>query len=229
MNVALWRHEVRRAGWPAIVTPAVVVVAMLGMAAVMVAGSAPSDTVGRLLVAGLEVGLPLAAGIGAAALVGRDPAIELQLSAPTPYRVTVLRRLAITVAGPVLLAAAGTTVLRATGWWPAVHLGASSVLVWLGPVAWLSALGAFLAVGLRSAAAASGLIAGVWLAEQLFAGLFAAHAAGRALYLFPTTWLPGMPGWPVNRAVLLATAAVLLAGACLLLSRPHRLLTEEDA
>ena len=41
--------------------------------------------------------MPLAAGVGCASLVGRDPAAELQLAVPTPYRVTLLRRLAVTL------------------------------------------------------------------------------------------------------------------------------------
>jgi hypothetical protein len=202
---------------------------VIAAAVVMAEGGAPRHAVVRLVVAGLEVLLPLAAAIGATALVGQDHAVELQLSLPTPYRVTLLRRLAITLAWPVLLAGASTAVLQALGWWPAAHSGIAGVLVWLSPLLWLPALGVFCAVLLRSATAASGLIAGIWLAEQLFAVAFAASAAGRAVYLFPATWLAGMPGWPVNRAVLLSTAAVLLASTCALLARPHGLLTEEGA
>lgn len=209
--------------------PVALIGAVLVLAVVLVSGSEPQTTVSRLLVAGFEAGLPLAAGVGAAALVNRDPAVELQLSLAAPYRSTVLRRLALTVVWSGVLAAAGTGVLLAVGWWPALYRGAASVLVWLSPLLWLSALGAFLAVLLRSSAAASGLVAGVWSVEQLFADLFAAHPLLQAIYLFPTTRLPGMPAWSTNRVVLLATAAVLLLGLCALLSRPHRLLVEEDA
>ncbi len=229
VRLGLWAYEARRTGWPALATPAAVSAGMIAVAAAMAEGGAPRHAVARLVVAGLEVMLPLAAGIGATALVGQDRAVELQLSLPTPYRVTLLRRLAILLAWPSLLAAASTAVLQAFGWWPSAHSGAAGALVWLAPLLWLPALGVFLAVLLRNATAASGLIAGLWLVEQLFAVAFAASAPGRAVSLFPATWLAGMPGWAVNRAVLLTTAAVLLAGTCALLARPHRLLTEEGA
>jgi hypothetical protein len=227
-DIGLWRHEAARSGWPALLTPAVVGVAVAALAAVMLGASAPHDTVVRLLVAGSEAVLPLAAGIGAASLAGRDAAVELQLSLPTPYRSTLLRRLAVTVTWPALLALAGSAVPLATGWWPPAHAGAESLLVWAAPLCWLAALGAFLSVWLRSTAAASGVVAGLWLVELIFGPLFGKTPVLAQLYLFPTSRLPDMPGWTTNRAVLLGTAAVLLAGLAWLLSRPHRLLFEED-
>lgn len=197
-------------------------VAALAVAAGL--GAAEHHTVLRLLVAGLEVALPLAVGMGAATLAGSDPAIELQLSLPTPYRATLARRFAVTTVWPVLLAGAATAVLLGTGWWLPGHQGAASVLVWLAPGACLGALGIVLAVGLRSSAAASALIAGVWLGEQLFAGLLLANPAGRMGYLFPSTWAPQMPGWIANRVMLLSAAVLLLALTWWMLARPHRLL-----
>ncbi len=225
----MWRHETSRSGWPALATPVVVSGGMLALAAVMKADSASHDSLMRVLVAWVEVGLPLAAGVGATSLVGRDPAVELQLALPTRYRATVLRRFAVTLGWPVLLALAGTVVLLATGWWPAARTGAESLLVWAAPLCVLAALGVFLAVWLRSAAAASGLIGGIWLVEIVFAGLFTSPTVLRVLYLFPTTRLPDMADWATNRAVLLATAAALLAATFGLLSRPHRLLTDKES
>jgi hypothetical protein len=227
--MGLWRHEAARSGWPALVTPVVLSVGMLALAGAMVAGSASHELVTRVLLGWVEVGLPLATGIGAASLVGRDPAVEMQLSTPTPYRSTLLRRLAVTAAWPALLALAGNAVLAPTGWWPGTHPGAASLLVWAAPLCWLAALGAFLAAWLRSAAAASGLIAGTWLVELIFGPLFAATPVLHQLYLFPTSVLGGAPGWATNRAVLLGTAAALLLGTAALLSRSHRLLTGEDS
>jgi hypothetical protein len=173
--------------------------------------------------------LPLAAGVGAASLVGRDPAVETQLSMPTPYRSTLLRRLAVTMVWPGLLALAGSVVLLAAGWWPKAHAGAASVLVWAAPLSFLAALGALLAVWLRSAAAASGLVAGLWLVELIFGPLFAKTPVLRELYLFPSTGLHGTLDWTINRSLLLVTAAVLLVGLAALLTRPYRLLSEENA
>jgi hypothetical protein len=225
---ALWRHEAGRAGWPALLTPLAVAFVATVLATSMIANRAPHHSVVRLLVAGCEVGLPLATGVGATALVGRDNAVELQLSMPTSYRATWLRRFTVTVAWPALIAAVGTAVLLAAGSWTPLHRGVAALLVWMPPLIWLAALGAVLAVGLRSSAAASGLVASLWLAEQLFAGLFATTPIGRALFLFPATWLPGMPGWWINRTVLLGTAAALLVGMWALLTRPNRLLSEDD-
>lgn len=229
MRVALWRYEIRRAGWSALAAPVLVMVLVAALAAVTGAGAAEQHTVVRLLVAGLEVALPLAVGVAAATLAGSDPAIELQLSLPTPYRATLARRFTVIAAWSVLLAAAATAVLQGAGWWPAGHRGAAGVLVWLAPVACLGALGIVLAVGLRSTAAASALLAGVWLGEQLFAGLLLTHPAGRLGYLFPSTWAPQMPGWTTNRVVLLTVAALLLGVTWLLLARPHRLLGGVEA
>jgi len=229
LRPALWRHEAARAGWPAVVTPLVMSVAVPAFAAAMMAGSATHEQTMRMLVGWLEVGLPLTAGIGGASLVGRDPAVELQLSMPTGYAVTLLRRLAVTVGWPALLALAGNVILLATGWWPAEYVAGESVLVWAAPLLLLGMLGAFLAVWLRNAAAASGLVAAVWLVQLLFSPLFVGTPVLRELYLFPTSMVPGMPGWGINRLVLLVAAAALLLGTCALLSRPHRLLAGEDA
>jgi hypothetical protein len=202
---------------------------MLALATVMMATSASRDQVRPILLAWGEAGLPLAAGVGTASLVGRDPAVEMQLSMPTSYRSTLLRRLAVTVGWPALLALAGIAVLQAGGWWPAAYAGAASLLVWAAPLAFLAALGAFLAVWLRSAAAASGLIGGLWLAELIFAPLLARAPVLRWLYLFPTTVLGSVPGWADNRVALLVAAVALLAGTLALLSRPYRLLTGEES
>ncbi len=210
-------------------TPVVVSVAVLALAAAMMAGSANDELRTRMMVAWVEAGLPLAAGIGAASLAGRDAALEMQLSMPTSYRSTLLRRLTVTVGWPALLALAGSAVLLPTGWWPVAPAGAESLLVWAAPLFFLAALGAFLAVWLRSAAAASGLIGGLWLMELVLGLLFAAAPVLRWFYLFPTTVLGSMPGWPTNRVVLLAAAAVLLAGTAALLSRPDRLLSGGDS
>lgn len=77
--IDLWRHEVRRAGWTALLTPPVATAALVLIA--LLDGGADTD---RNLVAALEMALPLAVGIGAASLVGRDPAVELQIAGPVP-------------------------------------------------------------------------------------------------------------------------------------------------
>src|SRR5699024_1452952 len=133
------------------------------------------------------------------------------------------------VGWPALLALAASVLLRTTGWWPAVHAGAASPLVWAAPLFALGGLGALLAVWWRNVAAASGFIAGLWLVELMFGPLFITTPVLRQLYLFPTSVVGDMPGWGTNRVVLLVVAATLFAGTVMLLARPHRLLTGEDS
>jgi hypothetical protein len=123
--LSLWRHEVRRAGPAALLTPpivALVVVAIAVDSAIRLHDPGPSTAL--ILQNLLELGLPLAAGVGAASLVGCDPAVELQLPLPTAYRATILRRL---TAGTGWVAAIAVTVVLgavATGWWdrwPGAH------------------------------------------------------------------------------------------------------------
>jgi hypothetical protein len=79
--LSLWRHEVRRAGWAALLAP---LIAAVGLAVVAVDGAIrldqPSGSTALVLQSLLELALPLAAGMGAANLVGRDPVVELLTS-----------------------------------------------------------------------------------------------------------------------------------------------------
>jgi hypothetical protein len=167
--LALWRHEVRRAGRAALLVPPV---AALVPVLAAVDGAARLDAASRdtahLLQAVLELALPLAAGLGAASLVGGDPAIELQLTLPTPYRATILRRLAVTAGWVGLLALALAVTLVATGWWhrwPAAHPAVVGQLTWLAPALFLAGLGLLGGALSGSPAVASALVAvlRIWL------------------------------------------------------------------
>ena len=104
----------RRAGWAALLGPPIAVA--LGIAAAP-ANPLPGDTTtARMLLGALDMAIPLAAGVACASLAGRGPAVELQLTAPTPYRVTVLRRTAVTLGWTTVVAARTPAVLIATGW-----------------------------------------------------------------------------------------------------------------
>lgn len=225
----VWRYEIRRCGWSLLGTPAGATAGVLAVAVLASASGTPPARTGRLLLAATEAVLPLAAGVTAAAVVAREPAVELQLSLPTPYRTTLCRRLLVMSAWPALLATVLTAVMAGAGWWPSAHPLPSGVLVWLPPLLWLAALGAAVAVGSRSVGAASAAVAGIWLAEQLFTGVFADSGWLRTLYLFPASRLPGADGWAAGRVLLLVTAGVLCAAVWLLLARPDRMLTDEHA
>lgn len=227
--LTLWRYEARRAGWTALLGPPLAVAAGIVAA---VANPLPGDTTtARVLLGGLEMAVPLAAGVGCASLVGRDPAVELQLTAPTAYRVTVLRRMAVTVGWAAVVAAVTAVALIATGWWarwPANHGPVVGQLTWVAPTAGLGGLGLAAAAVFRGPAAAGALVTTLWAIQQFFADLAQRHQPGRLLYLFATT-RGAVPGdWAANRLVLLGAGAALTALALVVLGRPEALIGGED-
>ncbi|MCP9967279.1 hypothetical protein LUW74_27760 [Actinomadura madurae] len=225
----LWRYEARRAGWTAVLGPPIAVA--VGVAAAF-ANPEPGDTTtARILLGALEMAVPLAAGVGCASLVGRDPAVELHLAAPTPYRVTLLRRMAVTLGWAAVVAVPTAAVLIATGWWarwPANHGPLAGQLTWAAPTVGLGAAGFASGAVLRSPAAAGALITTVWALQQFFADMAQRHLPGRLLYLFATTRGAAPGDWTGNRLALLGTGAALIALALVVLARSERLIGEED-
>ena len=218
----------RRAGWAALLGPPVAVV--LG---VVLAATSPADdtTTARILFSVLEMAVPLAAAVGCASLVGRDPASEVQLTVPTPYRATLLRRLVVTLGWTAVVAVLTAVVLIATGWWhrwPANLCDLAGQLTWLSPALGLGAAGFAAAALFRSPAAAGAVVTSLWTFQQLFAGLTQQHFEGRVLYLLATT-RGAVPGdWTANRLTLLAVAGGLVALAFVVLARKERLIGEGD-
>lgn len=212
----------RRAGWTALLTPPVATAALLLIAL----GGGGADTDRTLLVA-VEMALPLAAGVGAASLVGRDPAVELQLTVPTSYRSTLLRRLTVTLGWAALLAVLLVGVLVTTGGWPDDREVPSGQLIWLAPALWLGGLGFLAGAAFRSPAAAGGLVTTWWIVQQVFPGLLQGRDWTRPLYLFATTRGSVPEDWTTNRVTLLVTAVVLGGLGWVLLGRPERLLRGE--
>jgi len=227
--LTLWQYEARRAGWAALLGPPIAVAA--GVAAAL-ANPQPGDTsTARILLGALEMAIPLTAGVTSASLVGRDPAVELQLTAPMPYRATLLRRLAVTLLWTATVAAVMAVVLIATGWWerwPANHGAFAGQLTWLAPTLGLSGVGFIAGAVFRSPATAGALVTTLWAFQQFFAGLAQQHRPGRLLYLFATT-RGAVPGdWAANRLTLLGAGAALIAVALVVLGRSERLLREDD-
>jgi hypothetical protein len=220
--IDLWRYEVRRAGWAALLTPPVATAAL-----VLISLFDSSPTADRNLVAALEMALPLATGIGAASLVGRDQAAELQLTMPTAYRSTLLRRLVVTLGWAALLAVLVVGILVATDSWPQSRGIASGQLVWLAPTLCLGGLGFLAGAAFRSPAAAGGLISTVWIVQQVFSGLVQDNYWTRLLYLFATTRGAVPDDWTANRLTLIATALAFGTVGWLVLGRAERLLRGE--
>ncbi|GIE83469.1 hypothetical protein Aph02nite_94190 [Actinoplanes philippinensis] len=228
--MTLWGYEARRTGWAAVLGPPLAVA--LGAAAAL-AHPEPSDTtIARILLGGLEMAVPLAAAVVCSSLIGRDPARELQLAAPTPYRVTLLRRMAVVVGWAAVVATLTAAALIVTGWWarwPQSHGALAGQLTWLAPTVGLSGLGFAAGAVLRSPAAAGAIVTTVWAVQQFFAGAVQQHLPGRLLYLFATTRGATPGDWTANRLTLLGVGAVLIAFALVLLGRrPERLISEED-
>jgi hypothetical protein len=227
--LTLWRYEARRAGWTALLGPPIAIA--LGIMAAIVNPLPGDTTTARILLGALEMAVPLAAGVACASLVGRDPAVELQLTAPTPYRVTLLRRMAVTLGWAAVFAATMATVLIVTGWWarwPASHGALAGQLTWVAPTLGLGGVGFAAGAVFRSPAAAGALVTTLWAIQQFFGDLVQQHLPGRLLYLFATT-RGAVPGdWTANRLTLLGAAAVLIALALVVLGRSERLIGEED-
>lgn len=222
--LTLWRYERRHTGWTALLAPPTTVAAIILLA---VLNPQSTDTAtARTLLSALEMGVPLAAGIGAAALVGRDPAVELHLSLPTPYRVTLVRRLVITLGWAAVVALLVAGALLVTGWWarwPANHGPLVGQLTWLAPTCCLGAIGFLAAVALRGPGAAGGVVATLWIFEQIFADVVQEDRWSRLLYPFATTRGAVAADWAENRITLMTVALVLAVLAWLLLGRTERL------
>jgi hypothetical protein len=227
----LWRHEARRAGWVALLPP---VLATGILVLVAVDGAArldyPSRGTALVLHSLLELALPLAAGVGAASLVGRDPAVELQLTFPTAYRTTILRRLAVSAGWVALIALTAAVAMVASGWWdrwPAAHTPVAGQLTWLAPTVCLAGLGLLVGALSGSPATATTAVVALWFFDLAAVGLLQQHRWSRLLYLFATTRGTVDGDWTANRLTLLAAGAAMTAAGWLLLRRPSRLLTKE--
>jgi len=171
MDVVRWRYEVRLCGWRTVLGP-LLALAALAVFAVLISFSAARE-VNPILSFGLDL-LPLVAGIAAASAVSGDGLVELQLSLPTSFRLTVVRRLVVALGWPILLTLIGTLGLSLTQRlvWPVAATGYTplDVLIWLPPLLWLAGCGAAVTLGLRNIAAATGAVGLVVLSVRRRSG-----------------------------------------------------------
>jgi hypothetical protein len=224
MRLSIWRYELGRLGWPALLGVPLALAAV-GLLAILAQVAGNQRQVNDILSNVLDV-LPVVAGIGAAGAVRADNALELQLSLPTSYRITAFRRLALTLAWTALLALAAGSWLALSGRliWPVSF--AADQLIWLPPLLWLAAAGATMTLGLRAFAVGSGLVAALWVLERSFSDLFAAPGP-QTVWLFLRYPYVSPATWYANRGALLLSAAVLFGVAFRLLGRTERLLGSE--
>jgi hypothetical protein len=160
----------------------------------------------------LVFALPLIAVTGVAFLYGpeTDAGLELALATPTSPRVVLLGRFGLLFGFDAALALAGTALLaglRGDGWW-------ALTLVWLGPMALLSAVSLALSVFLGPATAVGGAAA-LWLSRIVH------FDGGISLQLAPS------PFW-LSSPLALALAVGMLAVVIYLAPRSERLSVEES-
>lgn len=224
----LW-YEMRELGVIALLTPLFVVAGIALVAAMMTLGGAQADQVTKVLTRSMEILFPLAAGTVAATIVAADPGVEWQLTMPTPYPVTVFRRLAIVLVWSALVACGNVGVLRIIGRWIVPKPFIVSQLAWLSPMLSFAALGAVLALIVRNRSASAGIIGGVWIVEVLAHGYLLDHAWTRPWFSFATTWAAGENFWLSNRLTLIGLAVVLFGIVATLLQQSEMLLVGGEA
>ncbi|MGZ3716095.1 MAG: hypothetical protein ACXVA4_11805, partial [Ktedonobacterales bacterium] len=240
-----FRYELRLLGAGAFLLPLAIVAIYTGFSLIVrssTLGSGDGVTqadfqMARGLLALMENGLPLAAGLIAAAAVNQDVAVELHLSLPAPYRRTVAGRLAVVALWALLLTALVSALLLATHHWIVPVEQPLSQLTWLVPLLWYIAAGALLTLLLRSRVASSTALGMIWIAQFLFKPVFQEYGVLQRLYLFiteqliPDIWPASYPSWYTtwlqNRLTLLALALLMLGAVALLLRRNEALLGAE--
>lgn len=180
-GTALWHQELRRCGWQVLFVP-VIAAALLYF--VLVAGLSGPGFLGQWL---LGAAFPLPAGLCAAAVAAGERMTELQLTMPRSFVSTVCRRLALL--GGLVLVSAALLVLALTVSERTAHPLSVLVALCCSVVA-VQATAAWLAITLRSMAAASAAVVGVWMGKLFI--------------------LDRLPSKPATQAIALLLLAVVL-------------------
>ncbi len=238
MNLDRYWYELKLMGKRVILTPILV---MVGFAALGVLLHYLKVDPARTLSAGLEMILPLMGGVVVSAITSQDQAIEVQLTVPRKYHLTVMRRLAIILGWTAIVALVSSVIIgvlnlsfipQETPVWSAPLPFLVGQLIWIATLLWYVAAGLALGLLTRSRAASATLLCGIWIVEIIFKDLFALSAWLKPVFLFPTALLalggplpsPLFTSWLDNRFEVLATGLVLLPIGWLLLRSPERLL-----
>jgi hypothetical protein len=209
--------------WPYLAAP----VTLLGFAALGVLFGSTA----RLVVAGLETGVPLAAGLATASLLAAEPALELQLSVKGGVRPAIVVRAAALFTWSALCSATALLLAQLSGLFGDRLPSVGPVLLqllWLAPLAAFIVAGILLAVAFRSRAMASGALMTFWVAGHSFHDVFVSSPPLRAWYPFLTVYAGDAPDWVATRLTLLGLAAVSAAVAAAWLGAGEWLLAAED-
>lgn len=227
------RYELRIIGWWTFFTPVVIMLCLLPLTFIFLSMHAENLRISQVLTASLEMLLPVATGLLVANLVGHDVALELHLTFPHKYRLTAVLRVALMVAWSAAIALFSSAFLYHLKYvrLPAQLIGMQVLpqfftwqLAWLAPLGLFITLGACCTLLMRSRAASSALLGGIWMLEAVFYGYFASLAGLKPFFLFPTTLAPTISFWLANRWGLLGIALVLSLLAWFLLSKSESLL-----
>lgn len=229
------RYELRLVGSWVFLTPLFIVVSLVVVGFLLAIMHVLLLRIAQIFTGGLEMLLPMAAGVIVASLASYDPAVELQLTMPRKYRFTVSARLGMVIGwvGIVSLVAS-TFIYHWKYWripvqvrtWGVIPQVLAEQCTWLAPLLWFSAVGLCLALLLRSRMASGAILAGLWIIEAIFYGYFIFIDWLKPLFLFPTTLAPTIDFWLLNRGEVTATAFILLIVGWFLLHNTEALLME---
>src|SRR5712692_5875147 len=233
------KYELQLMGKKVILTPILVMVgfALFAEMLYLVFHSNPA----RFLSGGLEMILPVAAGVLVATVVTQDPVLELHLTLPRKYHLTAMRRLLLIVGWTIGIALVSSALILALklGYlprpihsWSGFQQSLAAQLTWLAPLFWFVGVGLCFALLTHSRTASGALLAGIWIAEVVFKDYIFITAWLRPVGLFPTTLVfPQVPVpqvyidmWWANRFEVLGTGLVLLLVGWLLLRDTEGLL-----
>lgn len=229
-----WGYEARRvspAGW---VVPVVLAAGGSGFLGLLAAAHVPVGRTGGSLV---EAVLPLGAAICVAGLFGGDSCVELHLSLPVSYGLTLARRFALVVGTAAVVSVSLSAGLALSGTWRAPTGDFAGQFAWLVPLLVLCSLAVVVAALAANGRAAVGLVAALWTGEEWFKNDMITTSWNRALYLFATARADQPPflvdgrltgEWLFNRLALLALVPVLAVTAWAALRHVHRLLGQRS-
>lgn len=207
------RGELRIVGWLVFAIPIALLLSFALLAALMSLGHVNTSFTASLFLAGLEACAPLTLGLLTATIAVQDTALELQLTLPIRYRLTLFLRFALILLWTMLIECVATGILQPI--LPSVlpKTLLEIQLTWLAPSLWFSAMGMLLALVLRSRATCGAVLGFLWLFELAFHGYFSAQNWTRPMFLFATLYTPHASFWLTNRLELICTAFTLFAMA----------------
>lgn len=226
------RYELRLVGKSTWLTPPLVMIGFV-LFLVLVNRGVSVATIARSLGAGLEMLLPMAAGVVIATIATHDRARELQLTMPQHYHRTAYLRFGLILGWTSLIALFTSMLLaifhywrlpQALVFWRPPWQFLAWQLTWLASLLWLAAVGLVCSLLLRSRAAGGALICMISIGEIIAHNDLNRLAWLHPIYLFPLTFSPGANYWLVNRFEILGTALALFVVAWFLLRQPELLL-----